>query len=493
MIITNRNVFISHSNSSMDATFTSRVTTCFRGSSFHPVFAEDVASPLTPLGQKVKTLIDSCGCFMAIVTPNAYDSQWVQQELGYLYQRHIEHDKPIAVLVQEGVALGGFYTGLEYFSFKDDTFERSIRDAIKYYERVERGEFNLQLKVEDDSALRVMIDTLRAETKAEATHELLRHIEPMLDKIITQFATAFLDPELGIMSRSGLDNFSMRTETFVDLMSELASSMSDQQFGRALTRAGVAAGRSFGADFCDQVLLKNRVAVASYKDLISFWLYYDQTSGWGVPKYLHQNFPSVTIEFENSFLVRKSPRAMSHAFCAFLAGYIDGFLQFALRRVSRSLTEAGRHFKDKTYASNTVTHTHTDEHVCRFAVTCRVESASLTDAFNHLFSAELANASGDPVRCLNHARAAMEFGVKGELDIAIGAHNSFHEMMRQLFEGSRAQALADKFAPAKHYREIYGQMSASIHQLVEPDQAECRKMILIVDEFLNALERTEVS
>src|SRR5437763_15384898 len=115
-MLTNHNVFVSHSTNRLDASFTNRVLASFRESSFHPILAEDVTSPLTPLAQKVKTLIDTCGCFMAIVTPSAYDSQWVQQELGYLYQRHVEHGKPIAVLVQEGVSLGGFYTGLEYFS-----------------------------------------------------------------------------------------------------------------------------------------------------------------------------------------------------------------------------------------------------------------------------------------------------------------------------------------------------------------------------------------
>jgi TIR domain-containing protein len=490
-MLTNRNVFISHSNNTLEVALASRLTACFRGTTFSPVLAEDVTTPLSPLAQKVKTLIDSCGCFMAIVTPNAHDSQWVQQELGYAYQRHSQRDKPIAVLVQEGQSLGGFYTGLEYFVFREETFDRTVRDAIRYFEKVERGDLELELKVEDDDALREMVDTLRSETKTTATHELLQHIGPMLDRIITQFATAFLDPELGIMSRSGLDNFSMRTETFVDLMTELAATMTEQQFGRALTRAGVTAGRSFGADFCDQVLLKNRVAVASYKDLIGFWLYYDQTSGWGVPKYAHKNFPSVAIEFTNSFLVRKTPRKLSHAYCTFLAGYIDGFLQFTLRRVSRSLGETGQRFRDKTYSPDTVAHSHIDDHTCHFAVACRVESSSLSDAFDHLFSAELANASGDSVRCLNHARAAMEFGVKGQLGIAVGAHNSFHEMMKQLFEGPRAQALLDSFHSVKYYRELYGDMSASIHQLVEPDEAECRKIILAVDEFLNALERTE--
>jgi len=174
-----------------------------------------------------------------------------------------------------------------------------------------------------------------------------------------------------------------------------------------------------------------------------------------------------------------------------LAGYIDGFLQFTLRRVSRCVGEAGKKFKDQTYASSTVVHSPVDERTCQFSLVCRLESAALVAAFDHLFSAELANASGDAVRCLNHARAAMEFGVKGQLGVSAGAQNSFHEMMKQLFDEGRAQQLTEKFRGAKQYREVYGNMSASIHQLIEPDEDECRKMILVVDEFLNALERTE--
>lgn len=490
-MLSNRNVFVSHSNNELDNALVRRLVTALGATTFQPVLAEALPQPLALLGEKVKSLIDSSGCFMALITEASQESQWVQQELGYAYQRHHDRDKPIAVLVREGQLVGGFYTGLEYFSFTDEAFEKTISDVIRYFEKVERGDVGIELRVEDDRALRAMVDTLRAETKAQATTELLRHIEPMLDAIITQFATAFMDPKLGIMSRSGLDNFSMRTETFVELINELSAAMTTSQLNRALDRAGVAAGRSFGADFCDQVLLRNKVAVASYKDLIGFWLYYDQTSGWGVPRHVSDGFPSIVIEFSNSFLVRKLPRAESHIHCAFLGGYIDGFLQFTLRRVSRCVEEAGKKFRDETYASNFVTHDAIDERTCRFALTCRSESSALKDAFDHLFSAELANASGDAIRCLNHARAAMEFGVKGELGVSVQAHNSFHEMIKQLFNDERAQQLADKFRSSKQYRELYGQMSASIHQFVEPDETECRRMILVVDEFLNALERTE--
>jgi len=490
-MLTNHDVFISHSNNPFDKGLVARLVESLRATTFQPILAEALAQPLSPLGEKVKNLIDGCGCFMAIVTSTSQDSQWVQQELGYAYRRHHERDKPIAVLVQEGQMLGGFYTGLEYFVFADDAFEKTVNEAIRYFEKVHRGELELDLHVKEDQALRTMVDTLRTETKTKATNALLGHIEPMLEDIITNFATAFMNPELGIMTRSGLDNFSMRTETFVELMHELSSVLSKPQLERALDRAGASAGRSFGADFCDEVLLKNRVAVAGYKDLIGFWLYYDQTSGWGVPRSSPDSFPSIAIEFNNSFLVRKLPRATSHAYCAFLAGYIDGFLQFTLRRVSRCVEEAGRKFRDEKYAANFVTHVAIDEHRCRFSLTCRVESPALTTAFDHLFAAELANASGDAIRCLNHARAAMEFGVKGELRVSAEAHNSFHEMMKQLFDDARSQQLALAFRSPKQYREIYGQMSASIHQLVEADEKECRKMILIVDEFLNALERTE--
>jgi TIR domain len=489
-MLANRNVFISHSSSALDTGLINRLVTALRNTSFHPILAEKSPQPFAVLGEKVKSLIDSSACFMAVITQNAQDSHWVQQELGYAYQRHRQGEKPIAVLVHAGQMLGGFYTGLEYFSFNEDSFEKTVGDAIRYFEKVDRGELDLELRVEDDRALRTMVDTLRTETKTKATSELLRHIEPMLDTIITQFATAFIDPELGIMSRSGLDNFSMRTETFVELMDELSTILTQPQMARALTRAGAAAGRSFGADFCDEVLLKNRVAVAGYEDLIEFWLYYDQTSGWGVPKSYIDAFPAIAVEFSNSFLVRKLPRGKSHAYCAFLGGYIDGFLQFTLRRVSRSVEEAGRRFKEGTYSAGDITHTGIDEHKCRFAMVCRAEPATLTNAFDHVFRAGLANAAGDAIRCLNHARAAMEFGVKGQLGLAVEAHTSFHEMMKQLFEGGRGQRLADHFRSPKQYRELYGDMSASIHQLVEPDAAQCRQMVLIVDEFLNALERT---
>src|ERR1041384_5242104 len=311
----NRRVFISHSNAEPDTSLLAPLLEKLNAAGFRPVVAEHNTSPMQQLGEKVRELIESCGFVLAVLTNPGHSSVWIQQELGFAY-KHLKRDKTIAVLVQEGVGLGGFYTGLEYFLFEEATFERTVESVISYFTRVITGEGQLTLSPQRDAELRKTIDKVRTETKEMAISQLMGNVGSVLDSVITSFATAFQDPEAGIMTRCGLDNFSMRTETFVCLMDAVRKELKDNLLDRSLYRSGMQAGRTFGADFCDHVLLKNRVTVSGYDDLLQFWLYYDQTSGWGRPR-LVKGLPDILIEINNSFLVRKSGRNVPHRYCDF--------------------------------------------------------------------------------------------------------------------------------------------------------------------------------
>jgi hypothetical protein len=484
----NRRIFISHSNGELDNALVSSLMEKMSQAGFEAVLAEHSSSPMAQLGEKVRDVIEQCSFFLALLTTSGGTSDWIQQELGFAYNYH-RRDKTIAVLVQEGVGLGGFYTGLEYYLFKEDTFDLNIGMVISYFERVIRGEVQVTLTPHADAELRKKIDRLRADTKENAVRQLMEHMEPVLDSVITNFATAFQDPELGIMTRSGLDNFFMRTETFVALMDAIQEQLAEVPLDRALYRAGMQAGRTFGADFCDHVLLQNQAAVSGYDDLLKFWLYYDQTSGWSKPQLL-KGLPDVLIDIKNSFLVRKSGRNNPHRYCAFIRGYVDGFLQFTMRRVSRYVREAGVDFKDPTYSPRKVEHEAGLEHECRLRVMIEIEDVNLAPAFDHIFKAGLANALGHWLRCVNHCRAAMEFGIKGKLGLTPGDHTSFHAMVKQFFSDERAaNQMTNEFAAPKHYRELYGRLSGSIHQFLELGPEECRTAIVAVDEFLCGLER----
>lgn len=496
----NRRIFISHSNSESDNSLVARLMEKLNRAGFEPVLSEHARSPMTQLGEKVRDAIESCYFFLALLSVSGHSSDWIQQELGFAYNHHLRR-KIIAVLVEDGVGLGGFYTGLEYFLFKtnatedrdeepkEDTFDHNVESVILYFERVIKGEVQVNLSPQADVELRKTIDRLRADTKEKAVQQLMEHMEPVLDSVITTFATAFQDPELGIMTRTGLDNFFMRTETFVALMDVIQDQLSDVPLDRALYRAGMEAGRTFGADFCDHVLLENRVAVSGYDDLLKFWLYYDQTSGWGRPQLL-RGLPDVLIEIKNSFLVRKSGRDKPHRYCAFIRGYVDGFLQFTMRRVSRYVREAGLNFREPTYSPRKVEHEAGLEHECRLRVSIDREDTDLAPAFDHIFEAGLANELGHWLRCVNHCRAAMEFGIKGKLGVAVGDHASFHAMMKQFFLDERlAHLMTNEFGSPRHYRDLYGQLSGSIHQFLELGPEECRSAIVAVDEFLCGLER----
>lgn len=487
--VRNNRIFISHASGTTDVALVDRMKAAMIRAGFEPVIAEHAPSPMAHLGEKVRIIAEECDFFVGLVTKEGQASEWVQQELGFAYTHH-QRDKIIAVLVQDGATLGGFYSGLEYFLFNESTFDRNVDSVAAYFARLQKGDDQLALTAQRDAELRRTIDRVRAETKQTAIAQLLTTIEPMLDSVVTNLSTAFQDPDQGIMTRCGLDNFSMRTETFVALMDSLERELTEIPLDRALYRSGMQAGRTFGSDFCDHVLLQNRVIVSSYIDLLNFWLYYDQTSGWGRPR-LTRALPEIIITVKNSFLVRQAGRHKPHRYCSFFRGYIDGFLQFTMRRVRRYAREAKASFDDDAiYSPRNVQHEAGLEHECSFKISVAEEDVSLKPAFDHLFRAGIANALGDGLRCVNHSRAAMEIGVKGKLGRKKGDHASFHELVREVFEISgTAQEMSASFGSPKYYREVYGQLSGAIHQIVEPGPEECRGIIVAVDEFLCGLER----
>ncbi len=485
----NKRVFLSHTHGELDSSLLVRAISKLEGGGFEVVIAESSHSPLTPLGEKVRQLIESCDFFLGIVTQDGQSSNWLQQELGFAYSHRAT--KKIGVFVQDGANLGGFYSGLEYFAFKEHDFDRNLESLVSYFERAQRGETQLTIGLKREKDLRNIVDKLRTEARREVVSKLLNTMESNVESFLESIATALQDPEEGILTRTGLDNFSMRTETFASLMDNIQSILSDTQLNNALYRSGMEAGRTFGSDFCEHVLLGNRVSAHSYKDFLEFWLYYDQTSGWGKPK-LISGLPEIRIEVRNSFLVRKSGKRNPHRYCSFLQGYIDGFLQFAMRRIPRYIREAGVHFSEPAYASRQVVHEAGWEQQCVFKVRVAEESPYLTAGFDHLFRAGLAYGLGDGLRCIQHSRAAMEFGVKRRLNRKEGDQGSFHEMVRQVFVDEKtARTPLEFFRSPKYYREVYGQLSKFIHELIEPDRAACRQTVLAVDEFLNALERLD--
>jgi predicted hydrocarbon binding protein len=483
----NKRVFLSHTHGELDTSLVARAVTALEGQGFEVVLGESLHNPMEPPGEKVRLLIEDCDFFLGIVTQDGRSSEWLQQELGLAYSHRA--NKKIGVFVQEGASLGGLYSGLEYFAFREHDFEHNLESLVSYFERAQRGEAHLTIGLKRDKELRNIIDRLRNETRREVVASLLSTMESNVESFLDSLGTALQDPEEGILTKTGLDNFSMRTETFISLMDNMQSILSDDQLQSSLYRSGMEAGRTFGSDFCEHVLLGNKVSASSYKDFLEFWLYYDQTSGWGKPKLL-SGLPEIRIEIRNSFLVRKSGRRNPHRYCSFLKGYIDGFLQFAMRRIPRHVHEAGVYFSEPFYTSRQVEHEAGWDQQCVFKVRVVEETPALSGAFDHLFKAGLAHALGDGLRCIQHCRAAMEFGVKRTLDRKDSDPGSFHEMVKQVFAEERAvHQLMRTFRSPKHYREVYGQLSKYIHELIEPDRSACRQTVLDVDEFLNALER----
>jgi len=479
-------VFISHSSSELDSTLVNITSDALEAAGFKPIVAEREFNPLTHLGEKVRALIADADFFLGILTIEGQKSPWVQQELGAAYNG----SKPSALFVERDARPDGFMKGLEYFEFEDErSFTWNLHIAIAHLEQIAMGEGRLQLDLESDFELRKILDAQRAENRQTVIEEILKQLGPKLDNLLLTLTPALMDPEAGFLRKTGLDNFAMRTETLCTMLADLREQGNSTTFEKAMYKSGSTAGRAFGWDFMMTFLLSRSKSVRTYEDLIKLWLYYDQTAGWGRFA-LGRALPEIRIDVRDSFLSRDELTEGRHQYCEFLSGYIDGFFQFTLRRVPRYVWEAGFRFDGKIIAPIGVRHEVGPDGICYFHVDCGQEKDTLTSGFDHLFRSELAFRRGDSIRAIQHARVAMEFGVKGLLDVPESAHDSFHTMVKQIYKDPEvANRISARFSKPKSFRDTYGLLSKTVHSMREPEPSILRRMALHADEFLNALER----
>ena len=135
-------VFISHSSSDYEVITKVKETLEVQG--FHVYLAEEDVRAGTSLPAKIEDAIRQCDVVLAILTSKASKSAWVQQELGYAKAI----GKLIIPLVEEGVNVTGFLTGVEYIRFNPENLDSALQKIGGYLTMLkESKEFRERLEV----------------------------------------------------------------------------------------------------------------------------------------------------------------------------------------------------------------------------------------------------------------------------------------------------------------------------------------------------------
>lgn len=158
-----------------------------------------------------------------------------------------------------------------------------------------------------------------------ASHPLLREVNNRLSDLLPEFS---LSAEDGVIRRTGVRHVILRTETVVRLLRLLLPDRTEH-----LEAAAQEIGAGAARDLIDFVLRGGRFVPSSPEAFVSLWNYWDRTGGWGT--YL---LDSVTEESWHLVVARNFLRAADPAqapvLAAFWSGYLRGFLNEALPRIS---------------------------------------------------------------------------------------------------------------------------------------------------------------
>lgn len=127
------NIFISHSI--LDKKIIKDLQSFIKPFRFNLFVAEHYIHLTKSVSEKIKFMIEKSDIGLIFITDNSYNSQFVQQEIGYLEALK----KPYLQVIQKGYErkISGFNYGRDFMVFEKDKFELvrgSIRMLlVKYY------------------------------------------------------------------------------------------------------------------------------------------------------------------------------------------------------------------------------------------------------------------------------------------------------------------------------------------------------------------------
>lgn len=144
-------VFISYSTH--DLTNVTELQKSLIGTGVEVFVAEHSVAASEPLSDKISSAIGACDLFILLWSANAKASEWVPQEIG---KAHSLQKTILPLILEEGLALPGFISGLKYLPvFRDQ--QAAMAQAQEFVLKQFQAKQDALRKKEQDNAKNLLV------------------------------------------------------------------------------------------------------------------------------------------------------------------------------------------------------------------------------------------------------------------------------------------------------------------------------------------------
>lgn len=309
------------------------------------------------------------------------------------------------------------------------------------------------------------IDEVLALSDATVADEMIEPVRKALDLFEKNVSKMAFLP--------AVERITIRTKTLQQLLASIRKLMPGEH-KRVFKEAGEEIGASFANDLHSFLASNNKIP-KDVETLLAIWNKYDSIAGWGNFKST-VNKNKITIEIEDSFLA--SGLNGEHPYCAFMEGYISGFLWEALKGHYRLLEKAV--FKPESPPFEPVAILETKEkNKCIFEV--RLQEEELEEAFDFLEAAKEAFRQSSFGEAGSAVRTSVEIALKEK----IGLEKEDKASALKILDALKAKNVQ---LPYKAIGDIYGSTSAIIHGSKKMAKSECEELIKNWGKIIKGLE-----
>lgn len=119
-------VFISHSTADMD--LVDQLKRWLEVNGIEAYVAQIYPHPGISLADKVKSAIQNCDCFIALLTKDGARSEWVREEIGIAFAA----DRPVVPIVEIGTQVKGVLVDKEYIRFDRFSPVEAINQTVQF-------------------------------------------------------------------------------------------------------------------------------------------------------------------------------------------------------------------------------------------------------------------------------------------------------------------------------------------------------------------------
>lgn len=266
-----------------------------------------------------------------------------------------------------------------------------------------------------------------------------------------------------------------RSKTMELFLDSISNELKGGQYKQFMRSVGKSVGKSLGSDMIEFFAANNKLP-KDYEVLISLWNEWDLIAGWGRRTYFIKG-DEIVITVDDSFLTR-AREDDKHKHCAFLEGYIQGYLREVIREQYRWFKRAITKPSIPPLKVVEIFEKPSGDK-CQFMV--KLKEEELREAFDLLSEARESLKNGEFDKCASSIRTSMEIALKEKLCINKNEKTPILKILTSL----KSRNVNIRY---RTIEDVYAAASNSIHGSRKASKSECIEML---EKWDNTLEEIE--